>query len=87
MREINLHYAKTHLSRLVDAAVAGEEIIIARAGTPLVRLSPVMPPQKKRVLGMDQGKIWMADDFDAPMPELENLFYSEGSDESDEDSP
>lgn len=37
MREVNLHYAKTHLSRLVDAAVAGEEILIARAGKPLVR--------------------------------------------------
>lgn len=84
MREINLHYAKTHLSRLVDAAVAGEEIIIARAGTPLVRLSPVERPREKRVLGLDQGKIRIADDFDAPMPELEALFYGEGG---DEDSP
>lgn len=84
MREINLHYAKTHLSRLVDAALAGEDIVIARAGTPLVRLEPLAPPQEKRILGIDQGKIWIADDFDSPMPELESLFYGE---DSDEDSP
>jgi len=84
MRSVNLHYAKTHLSRLVDAAVGGEEIVIARAGTPLVRLAPLEPPQEERVLGADQGKIWIADDFDAPMPELEALFYGEGSDEDPE---
>lgn len=77
MRQINLHYAKTHLSRLVDAAVAGEDVVIARAGTPLVRLAPVAPVKKERVLGMDQGKGWIADDFDAPMPEFEALFYGE----------
>lgn len=80
MREVNLHYAKTHLSRLVDAAVAGDEIVIARSGTPLVRLTPVEPPRMKRVLGLDQGKIWMADDFDEPLPELEQAIYGETDD-------
>ena len=75
MKSFNLHYAKTHLSRLVDAAVAGEEVVIARSGKPLVRLTPVPPTKTERALGLDRGKIWMADDFDAPMPDLEDLFY------------
>lgn len=77
MREVNLHYAKTHLSRLVDQALAGEEIVIARAGTPVVRLSPVERVKKPRRLGMDEGKLVIPDDFDEPMPELERLFYGE----------
>lgn len=81
MREINLHYAKTHLSRLVDEALAGEEIVIARNGTALVKLTPVGASGKRRVLGKDQGKIFIADDFDAPMPELEALFH--GDDDAD----
>ncbi len=74
MREVNLHFAKTHLSRLVDEALAGEEIVIARSGRALVKLTPVEVAGKRRVLGKDQGKIFIADDFDAPMPELEALF-------------
>ncbi|MEM9597473.1 MAG: type II toxin-antitoxin system prevent-host-death family antitoxin [Acidobacteriota bacterium] len=81
MREVNLHYAKIHLSRLVDAAVAGEEILIAREGKPLVRLTPVEPPKQRRTLGQDEGKIWIADNFDDPVPEIEALFYGEGDDE------
>ena len=77
MREVNLHHAKTHLSRLVNEALAGEEVIIARAGIPLVRLAPLDPPKRKRVLGMDQGKIWMSDDFTEAMPELEEMIYGE----------
>ncbi len=66
--EVNIHHAKTHLSRLVQRAVAGEEIIIARSGVPLVRLVVVKKkPMKKRPMGMDRGKIWIADDFDAPL--------------------
>jgi prevent-host-death family protein len=83
MRSVNLHYAKTHLSRLVDQALAGEEVVIARAGTPIVRLTPVEAPKRERRLGLDQGKIWIADDFDEPMPELEALFHGGG--EGDED--
>jgi prevent-host-death family protein len=74
VREVDLHYAKTHLPRLVDEALAGEEIVIVRQGTPLVKLTPVAPAGEGRVLGKDQGKIFIADDFDAPMPELEALF-------------
>ena len=77
MREVNLHFAKTHLSRLVDEALSGEEVVIARNGTALVKLTPVKAPGNRRVLGKDQGKIFIAEDFDAPMPELEALFYGD----------
>ncbi len=77
MKSVNLHYAKTHLSRLVDQAMAGEEVVIARAGTALVRLTPVEPAKAPRQLGRDRGKIVIHDDFDDPMPELEALFYGE----------
>lgn len=83
MQTANLHQAKTHLSRLVDAALTGEEVVIARAGIPLVRLVPITPPKGQRHLGLDAGKIVIRDDFDAPMPELEDLFYGEGHGEPD----
>jgi antitoxin (DNA-binding transcriptional repressor) of toxin-antitoxin stability system len=72
MRAVNLSYAKTHLDRLVDEARAGEEIVISEAGATLVRLAPV-PLRKKRVFGLDHGKIVIRDEFDAPLPELESL--------------
>ena len=60
---INLYEAKTHLSRLVDEAAAGIEVVIAKAGKPLVRLVPVRD-EKESCFGMDAGKGWIADDFD-----------------------
>ena len=75
MRQVNIHSAKTHLSRLIDEALAGEAIIIARRGKALVRLTPIEASGQRRTLGKDQGKIVMADDFDAPMPEFEALIY------------
>jgi prevent-host-death family protein len=65
--EVNVHEAKTHLSRLLQRVAAGEEITIARAGHPVARLVAVAP-DKKRPLGFARGDIWMADDFDAPLP-------------------
>jgi prevent-host-death family protein len=65
---VNVHEAKTHLSRLLDKAVAGDDVTIARAGTPLVRLVPVSL-SVGRPLGLDAGRIQMADDFDAPLPD------------------
>jgi antitoxin (DNA-binding transcriptional repressor) of toxin-antitoxin stability system len=53
----------------------GEEVVISRAGVPVARLVAVGPKDGKRPLGIDGGRIWMADDFNAPMPELEALFY------------
>jgi prevent-host-death family protein len=75
--EVNIHEAKTHLSRLLQKVAAGEEVTIARAGVPVARLVAVEPkPKKVRPLGMDRGRIWIADDFDAPLPDdLLKAFY------------
>ena len=66
-RTVNIHEAKTHLSRLVDRAAKGEPFIIAKAGKPMARLVPI-PSAERRVpkLGTMRGKIWMADDWDSP---------------------
>ncbi len=64
MRTVNIHAAKTHLSRLVEEAAAGEEIVIAKAGKPLARLCPLAEPKRKRVLGRLRGKLVVPDDFD-----------------------
>ena len=69
MRTVNIHAAKTQLSRLVDAAAAGEEIIIAKAGKPLARLGPLVGPRAKRRLGILAGKLRVPEDFDAPLPD------------------
>jgi prevent-host-death family protein len=61
---VNMHEAKTTLSRLVERARAGEEIIIAKAGKPLVTLVPVNHRAKARVPGKWRGKVWIANDFD-----------------------
>jgi prevent-host-death family protein len=74
--EVKVHEAKTHLSRLLQRVEAGEEITIARGDKPVARLVPVAT-QLKQMQGMDRGKVWMSEDFDAPDPELDALF--EGS--------
>ncbi|MCW8141374.1 MAG: type II toxin-antitoxin system Phd/YefM family antitoxin [Planctomycetota bacterium] len=67
MRTFNIHEAKTHLSRLVEDAAAGEEIVIARAGKPVARLVPAKKLAEKRVLGFLAGRLRVPDDFDAPL--------------------
>jgi prevent-host-death family protein len=67
MKVVNLHKAKTHLSRLVEEAANGDEITIAKAGKPIARLIAV-EPSAPRVPGLLRGRIEMADDFDAPLP-------------------
>lgn len=75
MIQVNIHEAKTNLSKLLDRVAKGEVVIIARAGKPIARITKEQPRQK-RVLGSMKGKIWIADDFDAPLPdELLNQFY------------
>lgn len=75
--KVNIHQAKTHFSRLLQRVAAGEEVTIARAGVPVARLVAVEPEKPKvRPLGMDRGNIWIADDFDAPLPDdLLAAFY------------
>lgn len=65
MAQINVYEAKTHLSRLIERARSGEEIVIARAGTPLVQLVPVDRPMEPRRLGALAGKIAFAPDWDS----------------------
>lgn len=75
-RVVNIHAAKTHLSRLVDQAAAGEEILIARAGTPVARLVPLRVVRPRRTPGIMRGRIVIAHDFDAPLPkEVLAAFY------------
>lgn len=69
MKTVNIHAAKTHLSRLVDDVAAGDEIIIAKHGKPIARLVPLQPKAGKRVLGRLAGKLRVPDDFDAPLPD------------------
>jgi prevent-host-death family protein len=69
MQTVNIHDAKTQFSRLVDAAANGEEIIIAKAGTPTARLVPMDFAKTKRRFGGLKGQIRIADDFDAPLPD------------------
>ena len=75
MASVNIHAAKTQLSRLVARAEAGEEIVISRAGKPVAKLVKFAPPKRRRApFGFMKGKIWIAPDFDAPDPEIERLF-------------
>ena len=67
--EVNIHEAKTHLSRLLQKVAEGEEVTIARAGVPVARLVPVEVKKNVRPLGFARGEIWVADDFDAPLPD------------------
>lgn len=69
MAVFNIHDAKTQFSKLVDAAAKGEEVIIAKAGVPTARLVPFEQPKPVRKFGTMKGKIWIADDFDAPLPD------------------
>jgi len=66
---VNVHEAKTHFSRLLNRVEAGEEVTIAKAGRPVARLVPIAAATWKRPLGMDKGLVWIADDFDAPLPD------------------
>lgn len=68
MTEVNIHEAKTQLSKLLRQVSAGEEIVIARAGKPVAKLIPV-DGEPKRVFGLDKGLFEVPDDFDDPLPD------------------
>ena len=67
---LNIHQAKTHLSKLMEAVERGEEVIIARAGRPVARLAP-LPAQRR--LGLLEGRLTVPPDFDAPLPNGEEV--------------
>ena len=68
-KPITIHQAKTHLSRLIERACAGEEIVIARGATPVVRLVPVSQPKRK--FGAMKGRATVTDAFFEPLPDEE----------------
>lgn len=68
---VNMHEAKTHLSSLVERALKGERIVVAKNGKPQVALTPVTERPKRRQLGLDRGKIFIGENFDDPLPEFE----------------
>lgn len=68
MHIVNIHKAKTQFSKLVESAMNGEETIIAKSGKPVAKLVPISSKKPKRPLGVLKGKIKIADDFDAPLP-------------------
>lgn len=76
--QVNLHDAKTHLSRYVDQALAGEEVVIARAGKPLVRLVPLAAEPGPRRGGFLRGQATISADLKADFKaEIEEMFYGE----------
>jgi antitoxin (DNA-binding transcriptional repressor) of toxin-antitoxin stability system len=75
-QKVNIYEAKTKLSQLVDRAAAGEEIIIARAGRPVARLSAWQATRAARKIGRMRGRIRIGRDFDAPLPD--DIFESSG---------
>lgn len=74
--EVNIHEAKTHLSRLLQRVALGEEVVIAKAGTPVAKLVPVKKAPKTRIFGSAKGDFTVPDDFNDPDPDIENLFYN-----------
>lgn len=66
---MNIYAAKTHLSRLIDQVNAGQEVVVTRHGRAVARLVSAEVAKSERKLGTLKGKIWMSDDFDAPLPE------------------
>jgi prevent-host-death family protein len=75
MKTVNIHEAKTHLSKLIDAASKGEPFIIAKAGKPMVKVVPIDAPQAPRRLGFLRGAFTVPDDFDTIyQAEIERLF-------------
>jgi prevent-host-death family protein len=67
-KEVNIHEAKTQLSRLLQRVIAGEEIVIANRGIPVARLVPMPQAKAHRELGIESGHLKVAEDFDAPLP-------------------
>jgi prevent-host-death family protein len=68
MKQVNIHEAKTNLSRLVDEVSEGNVIVLAKAGKPVAKIVPLGAARKARKPGFMKGKIKIAKDFDAPLP-------------------
>lgn len=79
MKTVNIQEAKTHLSRFVEQAASGEKVVIAKAGKPIAVLTAWQADSAPRIGGGWQGKGWIAEDFDAPSAEIEELFGESGA--------
>jgi prevent-host-death family protein len=78
MRTVNIHEAKTHLSRLVEAAAKGEPFVIAKAGKPLVKVVPIDAPAAPKRFDFMAGEFTVPDDFDTmDQEEIEKMFYGD----------
>jgi prevent-host-death family protein len=74
--EVNIHEARTHLSRLLERVAMGEEVILAQAGKPLAKLVPISSERPRFKLGSAKGEFVVPDDFSDPLPkEIEDLFW------------
>ncbi|HVC05123.1 MAG TPA: type II toxin-antitoxin system Phd/YefM family antitoxin [Candidatus Acidoferrales bacterium] len=79
METVNIHAAKTHLSQLLARVEAGEEVVLARAGQPIARLVPFIASGAPRRFGGWKGRVSVAKNFDAPLPEtMDTAFRGEG---------
>lgn len=77
MQIVNIHQAKTQLSKLIEKTQKGENVIIGKAGKPVAELIPFKIKKKERVPGIWKGKVWMADDFNEEDEDINKLFYGE----------
>jgi prevent-host-death family protein len=66
-KTVGIHEAKTNLSKLLKNVEKGQEVILSRSGVPVAKIIPFMLPQANRIFGKDEGKIWIAEDFDEPI--------------------
>lgn len=78
---VNVHEAKTHLSRLLERVSEGEEIVIAKAGRPVAKLIPYIESDEPRKPGAWKGRVWIADDFDELPPDILAAFYGDDPDD------
>ena len=74
MYQVNIHEAKTNLSKLIKKVINGEEVVIAKGNKPLVKMVHIEPNKAKRKLGTAIGKIKISKDFDAPLDDFKDYF-------------
>ena len=75
MQIVNIHAAKTNLSKLIEEVLAGKEVVIAKAGKPVAKLIGYKGKMKPRKPGLWKGKVWIAPDFDDEDEEINEMFY------------
>ena len=77
MQIVNIHQAKTNLSKLIEEVTSGKDVVIAKAGKPVAKLVAYKEKATPRKPGLWKGKVWMSDDFNEEDPEINKMFYGE----------